>query len=49
MLDRRGAVLPLTDLIIAACALWAGAAVITSDEHFRRVPGLEVLAEVPPS
>jgi predicted nucleic acid-binding protein len=42
-LDRQGKVLPAPDLVIAACALHAGAAVLTADAHFREVPGLEVL------
>lgn len=46
-LDRQGVVLPGSDLIIAACALHAGAAVLTHDAHFRQVPGLEVLSSLP--
>ena len=42
-LDRRGAVLPAPDLLIAACALHADAAVLTADAHFQQVPGLRVL------
>lgn len=45
-LDRRGIVLPAPDLIIAACALQARAAVLTADAHFRQVPGLTVLASL---
>jgi predicted nucleic acid-binding protein len=45
-LDRRGEVLPLTDIAIAACAKQAGATVITTDLHFAKVPGLKVRAEV---
>lgn len=41
-LDRRGEVLPLTDIAIAACAKVAGATVITTDLHFAKVPGLKV-------
>jgi predicted nucleic acid-binding protein len=41
-LDRRGVVLPATDLLIAACALQARAAVLTADAHFSQVPGLTV-------
>jgi len=40
-MDRGGITLPITDLIIASCALSVGAAVITRDKHFRQVPGLE--------
>jgi predicted nucleic acid-binding protein len=42
-LDRRGIVLPAPDLLIAACALQAGAAVLNADAHFRSIPGLRVL------
>jgi predicted nucleic acid-binding protein len=41
-LDRHGAVLPLTDLVIASCALAVGTAVVTTDPHFSRIPGLKV-------
>lgn len=33
-LDRKGIVLPTTDLIIATCALHVGASVVTEDSHF---------------
>ena len=42
-LDRQGKTLPAPDLIIAACALHAGAAVLTPDAHFLSIPGLQVL------
>jgi predicted nucleic acid-binding protein len=42
-LDRQGDVLPLTDLVIASCALRIDAAVLTLDHHFALVPGLRVL------
>jgi predicted nucleic acid-binding protein len=42
ILDRRGAVLPLTDLVIASCALAVGTAVVTTDPHFSLIPGLKV-------
>jgi len=48
-LDRRGIVLPVTDLVIAACAMRAGAAVVSTDEHFGRVPNLQVLRSLPAS
>jgi predicted nucleic acid-binding protein len=44
-LDRRGTVLPVPDLLIASCGLHAGAAVVTTDPHFRLVPSLVVLSE----
>lgn len=43
-LDRRGEVLPLTDIAIAVCAREVGATVITTDPHFKKVPGLKVRA-----
>ena len=46
-LDRHGVVLPLTDLIIAGCALRAGATVISSDEHFKEIPNLEIATTLP--
>jgi predicted nucleic acid-binding protein len=42
-LDRKGVVLPAPDLLIAACALQANAAVLTADAHFQEIPGLRVL------
>lgn len=42
-LDRQGRVLPLTDIIIAACALSTGAAVMTRDAHFSQIPDLRVI------
>lgn len=42
-LDRQGIVLPAPDLLIAACALQAKAAVLTSDAHYQHIPGLRVL------
>lgn len=46
-LDRRGDVIPATDVAIAACALDHGAAVLTFDRHFNQVPGLTVLNDLP--
>lgn len=46
-LDRRGDIVPLSDVVIAACARISGATVITTDHHFSRVPGLSVAASVP--
>jgi predicted nucleic acid-binding protein len=42
-LDRRGRVLPLTDLAIAICALRSGAWVMTSDAHFDGIPELQII------
>jgi predicted nucleic acid-binding protein len=46
-LDRKGIVLPLTDIVIAACARRIDATVITLDDHFSQVPQLRVLRDVP--
>lgn len=42
-LDRKGSPIPPQDSLIAAHALQAGAAVLTLDTDFRRIPGLTVL------
>jgi predicted nucleic acid-binding protein len=41
-LDRAGRILPLTDVIIAVCALRANAAVLTRDQHFKMIPQLQL-------
>jgi len=43
-LDRKGIVLPAQDLVIAASAMKLGAAVMTADAHFSRIPGLHVIS-----
>ena len=45
-LDRRGVKLSLSDLVIAAHALEAGASVLTADRQFNDVPGLTVLDQL---
>ncbi|MSU23695.1 MAG: PIN domain-containing protein [Opitutus sp.] len=45
-LDRQGRVLPAPDLLIAACALQANAAVLTGDAHFQQIPGLRVIDQL---
>ena len=45
-MDRQGKVMQITDLIIAACAIVAEAAVLTFDSDFGRVPGLRTLCEL---
>lgn len=42
-LDRQGYILPLQDIIIAICAMEAGASVLTHDKHFQQIPGLPVI------
>lgn len=39
-LDRQGTTLPLTDIIIAACAFRIDATVLTFDHHFELIPDL---------
>lgn len=41
-LDRTGKVLPLTDIVIACCAMRLGAIVLTHDPHFLEIPGIHV-------
>lgn len=43
-LDRKGKVIPGTDIVIAACAMRISAAVLSSDAHFRSIEGLRVIA-----
>ena len=43
-LDRKGIMIPGADAVIAARALRAGTAVMTSDAHFSRIEGLRVIA-----
>ncbi len=42
-LDRKGLVIPGTDVVIAASAMEIGAAVMTSDAHFSKIDGLRVI------
>lgn len=42
-LDRQGKVLPLTDIVIASCALREGALVLTADHHFDEIPNLNIV------
>ena len=44
-LDRKGIVLPIQDVHIAACALNIGAAVLTLDTQFNQIPGVITLAD----
>jgi len=39
-LDRKGTVLPLTDVVIACCAQRVDAVVLTYDKHFSLIPGV---------
>lgn len=45
-LDREGITLSLQDVAIATCARRIGAVVLTHDDHFRRIPGVQSTAEI---
>lgn len=46
-LDRTGGGgRPLTDLVIARCAMHVGAVLISPDKHFRDIPGLKLRASL---
>ena len=45
-LDRQGIVLPLTDIIIAGCAVRTEAVVLTYDLHFYNIPNLKVISQL---
>lgn len=45
-LDRQGRTLPAQDILIATCALAAGATVLTADAHFSFIPGLRLIASL---
>jgi len=40
-LRKKGTTIPLSDLVIAACALAEGYEVYTLDSHFKRIPGVK--------
>jgi predicted nucleic acid-binding protein len=46
-LDRKGMVVPLTDVVIATCARRIGAVVLTRDKQFYEIPGISVLEDLP--
>jgi predicted nucleic acid-binding protein len=45
-LDRRGCVLPLTDVVIACCAMRMDAVVLTYDNHFNEIPGVRAVSRL---
>lgn len=45
-LDRRGCVLPLTDVVIGCCAMRIGAVVLTFDHHFYEIPGVRAASRL---
>ena len=46
---RAGFAPPLSDFVIAACAMRARATVITYDKHFDQIPGVKTLPDLPSS
>jgi predicted nucleic acid-binding protein len=46
-MDRKGIVLPATDLAIAACALEHDVPLLTFDKHFRSIPGVIAIDSLP--
>lgn len=46
-MDRKGIVLPLTDLAIAYMAIRHDALLITLDKHFDHIPGINVAPRLP--
>jgi predicted nucleic acid-binding protein len=45
-LDRKGLVLPLTDVVIGCCAIRIQAVVLTFDHHFSQIPGVRAVARL---
>ncbi|MBB5038550.1 type II toxin-antitoxin system VapC family toxin [Prosthecobacter dejongeii] len=46
-MDRQGKPMQVTDLTIAASALAVNACLLTKDSDFSRVPGLQILTDLP--
>jgi predicted nucleic acid-binding protein len=40
-LDRQGKILPLQDIYIAACAQSINAVILTYNQHFHEIPGID--------
>jgi predicted nucleic acid-binding protein len=45
-MDRKGDLIPLTDIIIGVSALEHGACVLTFDRHYQKIPGLIVVSDL---
>ncbi len=45
-LDRKGITLPIQDVHIACCASLAGAVILTYDQHFQLIPGIDATDRV---
>jgi hypothetical protein len=39
---RKGITIPLSDVIVASCALSEGLEIFTLDSHFKKIPGLNL-------
>ena len=46
-IDRRGKILPLTDIVIAECVKKCGAWLVTLDKHFKEIPGIRTRTTLP--
>lgn len=45
-LQRKGITLPIQDVHIACCASHAGAVILTYDQHFQLIPGIDATDRV---
>ncbi len=45
-LDRKGEIIPLPDIIIGVTALEHGAAVLTFDRHYQKIPGVVAVSDL---
>lgn len=45
-LDRKGMVLPLTDVVIGCCAIRIQGVVLTFDHHFSQIPGVRAVTRL---
>ncbi len=43
-LERRGTMIPINDIWIAALAIEAGLPILARDEHFSRIAGISMIA-----
>ncbi len=42
-LEKSGRMIPLFDILIASIAIDSGMILLTTDEHFKQIPGLKVI------
>jgi len=45
-LDRKGIILPVQDIHIAVCAMQSGAVILTYDQHFQMIPGIDATDKI---